>query len=396
MSSTGILSRFASIAVLVALATPGVAQTAPKCAADGCSVVAPRELSAASDTFDTLLKSAQGWRDKSDPGRALADLDQAIKHRPQSALAHYLRGMVLADRGNLEGAVDAFDRAVRLKGDFTEARRARGMANYKRREFVFALEDFARLPGSSGDVEIVAARGDMFVRMGDWDRALAELTTELSMRPGRYLAAARRGDAWRGKGNSDNALNEYALAARMAPAYWPARHARAGIYAERGEYDKALAEYDAVLRYAPRHGATFAQRCGVKVILDRPDAAGDCEAALEQTPDDQVALTWLGLIDYANGAFERARARLDAALEHKGAWPWANFSRALLLESLGDTSGAHKDMTAARRYTETPADWTRVQGELQRFRRGPWCGDPMPCGIVPSGTIPTSGCGCGP
>ena len=118
--------------------------------------------------------------------------------------------------------------------------------------------------------------------------------------------------------------------------------------------------------------------------------------ALALKPDDQVALTWSGLIDYANGAFDRARAELDAAIAQNGAWPRANYARALVRETLGDQSGAFRDMTAARRYTETPADWSRVQTEMSRFRRGPWCGERLPCAVVPSGNIPNAGCGCGP
>jgi tetratricopeptide (TPR) repeat protein len=233
--------------------------------------------------------------------------------------------------------------------------------------------------------------------MGDWDRALAELNRELALRPGHYLAVARRGDAWRGKGRLDAALNEYGLAARMAPGYWPARHARAVIYEERGEPDKALAEYDAVLRHAPKHGPSLAQRCGIQVVLRRlTDALPDCQAALGQKPDDQAALTWLALIDYANGAFERARAGLDTAIAQNGAWSRANYARALVRETLGDSSGAFKDMTAARRYTESPVEWQRVQAELSHFRRGPICRDPLPCGALPAGSIPASGCGCGP
>ncbi|HYC63996.1 MAG TPA: tetratricopeptide repeat protein [Reyranellaceae bacterium] len=371
-------------------------------ALDGCSLAIPRELSTTSDIFDALLSGAKAARERGDLAKALTDLDEAVKRRPQSALAHYLRGLTLGDRGELERAVDALDFAIRLKGDFTEAMRARGFAQYKRREFIFALEDFARvLPKNPTDVEIVAARGDMYVRMGDWDKALAELNRELALRPGHYLAVARRGDAWRGKGRTDAALNEYALAARLAPGYWPVRHARAVIYEERREYDKALAEYDAVRRHSPRHAPSLAQRCGIKTILDRlAEALPDCEAALQGhgrvKDDDQVALTWLGLIAYGLGDFVRAREMLDGAIAQKGAWPRANYARALLRETLGDTSGSFRDMTAARRYTESPADWERVQVELSRFRRGPWCHVPMPCGTIPAGSIKSDGCGCGP
>lgn len=193
------------------------------------------------------------------------------------------------------------------------------------------------------------------------------------------------------------ALNEYGLAARMAPGYWPMRHARAAIYEERGEYDKALAEYDAVLRHAPRHTLSLAQRCGVKVVLDRlTEARPDCEAAMQGKGDDQVALTWLGLIEYGLGDLAGARTALDSAIAQKGAWSRANYARSLLRETLGDPTGAFRDMTAARRYTESPAEWERVQAELSRFRRGPWCHVPMPCGAIPTGKIPAGGCGYGP
>jgi hypothetical protein len=64
--------------------------------------------------------------------------------------------------------------------------------------------------------------------------------------------------------------------------------------------------------------------------------------------------------------------------------------------ALGDSSGAFTDMTAARRYTESPDESQRVQAELSPFRRGPICRDPLPCGATAAGRVPASGCGCGP
>lgn len=207
MSGAVFSARLALLALSLAAAIPAVAQMPPppKCVAsiDGCSVVAPRELSAI-ENFDAFLKGAQQARERGDHAKALNDLDEAVKRRPQSALAHYLGGLTLGDRGDLERVVDAFDFAILLKGDFTEAMRARGFAQYKRREFVFALEDFALvLPSNPADVEIVAARGDMYVRMGEWDRALAELNREVALRrattspsPAAAMPGAARA-AWR-------------------------------------------------------------------------------------------------------------------------------------------------------------------------------------------------------
>lgn len=380
------------LATVPMLAGPAAAQHRPanKCAvkSDSCSLVIPPDLLQPGARAPLTVP----------PGVPTTRPNLYNVPNDNGAPAHFARGQALAASGELERAVEAFDAAIRLRPDYSEAIRARGFTQYQRREFVFALEDFARiLPANPGDVEIVAARGDMFVRMGDWDKAIAELTRELALRPGHYLAVARRGDAWRGKGRIDAALNEYAMAERMAPGYWPARHASAAIHEERGDYAKALAEYDAILRIAPKHGPSLAQRCAAKVMLDRlADALPDCKAALAIKPNDQVALTWSGLIDYTNGAFDRARDALDVAIALNGAWSRANYVRALVRETLGDQAGAFRDMTAARRYTEDPAVWARVQSELARFRQGPWCGERLPCGAIPSGNIKTAGCGCGP
>ena len=104
MSGATFSARLALLALSLAAAIPAFAQAPPpKCVAtvDGCSITAPRELSAVSDNFEVLLGTAKAARERGELAKALADLDRAVTLRPQSALAHYLRGLTLADRGEL-------------------------------------------------------------------------------------------------------------------------------------------------------------------------------------------------------------------------------------------------------------------------------------------------------
>ncbi len=54
--------------------------------------------------------------------KALADCEQALEYRPDYAEAHNLRGLILDALGNNEEAILAYQEAIRLQPDFTDAK----------------------------------------------------------------------------------------------------------------------------------------------------------------------------------------------------------------------------------------------------------------------------------
>ena len=67
-------------------------------------------------------------RDKGDLDGAITDYSKAIEIFPQLTGAYYGRGSALRDKGDLDGAIADYSKAIEIKPIFTDAYYARGRA----------------------------------------------------------------------------------------------------------------------------------------------------------------------------------------------------------------------------------------------------------------------------
>ena len=65
---------------------------------------------------------------KGDLEEALQDYDEAIRLKPDYALAFNNRGDARRAKGDIDGALQDYEQAIRLKPDFAEALESRGTA----------------------------------------------------------------------------------------------------------------------------------------------------------------------------------------------------------------------------------------------------------------------------
>ncbi len=138
------------------------------------------------------------------PGRALADLDEAIRLDPKYADPYTNRGDVWS-QGDFDRAIADYDEALRLNSRSVLAFSHRGIAYYYK---------------------------------GDYDRAIADYDEAIRLNPKYAAAYTNRGRAWYGKHDYDRALADLDKAIRLDP--------KDGIaYTDRGEVGQR--------RIRPRH-----------------------------------------------------------------------------------------------------------------------------------------------
>src|SRR5947209_14999987 len=81
---------------------------------------------------------------KGDLDGAIADYDRAISLNPTYALAYYNRGIARGDKGDLNGAIADYTKAVELNPDYVSAYYNRGNVRRERGELDEAVADYTK------------------------------------------------------------------------------------------------------------------------------------------------------------------------------------------------------------------------------------------------------------
>ena len=122
---------------------------------------------------------------KGDYDRAIQDYDQAIRLKPDYAIAFYNRGYAYQHKGDYDRAIQDYDQAVRLKPDDAAALNnrcwARAVANKALEAALSDCNESLRLrPDDAGTMH---SRGFVHFRMGRYDEAIADFDNSLSRDP---------------------------------------------------------------------------------------------------------------------------------------------------------------------------------------------------------------------
>src|ERR1051326_9117513 len=120
------------------------------------------------------------WGSKREFARALADFDQAIKLDPNNAnragaTAWNLKGRIQSMQGDVDGAIAAYEAAIRLDPKLGLAHQNRGDALKEKAEYARALESYDRaidLP--MREPSVYASRGLMHFYVGNFTKAAAD------------------------------------------------------------------------------------------------------------------------------------------------------------------------------------------------------------------------------
>ncbi len=250
-----------------------------------------------------------------DPNGALDSLAATLRLAPDHAPALNLRGLVLAERGDVDAAIASFTLAVRSQPGHARAHNNLGNS--------------------------LRAAG----RVAEAESAFAEA---VRIQPDYQLAHHNLGAVRQALGRHDDAAAAFAASVRLAAQFRPSWTGLAAVHREQGRLDDAIAACRHAIALDP--GASRAERLMLAELLteaglDR-DARQVYAEALAAHPDSLPAALGfhLGLpqiyadtaaVDAAREAFadglaalerdfDRTHAPLDAAATLE-AWRWSNF-----------------------------------------------------------------------
>ncbi len=103
-------------------------------------------------------------------------------------------------------------------------------------------------------------RGLAYKRKGQWDRAIADYSEAIRLKPDDAQVFNNRGNAYYFKGQLDRAIKDYDDAIRLKPDLAVVFSNRGNVYRMKGRFDRAIADYGEAIRLKPDNAQVFADR----------------------------------------------------------------------------------------------------------------------------------------
>jgi len=237
-------------------------------------------------------RSAEAWWErareqymKGEFEGAIACFDKALEIQPYQHEAWNNRGVALGNLGRLEDAIASYDKALEIKPDFHVAWNNRGNA---------------------------------LINLGRLEDAIASYDKALEIKPDLHEAWNNRGNALINLGRLEDAIASYDKALEIKPDFHVAWYSRGYALGNLGRLEDAIASYDKALEIKPDfHDAWYNRGLALYNLGRLEEAITSYDKALEIKPDFHVTWSHRGAALYNLGKLEEAIASLDKALEIK-------------------------------------------------------------------------------
>jgi tetratricopeptide (TPR) repeat protein len=242
-------------------------------------------------------------------------------------------------------------------------------------------------------------RGILFLESGNYDKAIADFTEAIRLKPGFLIAVENRSIANQSAGRIAEALADLAEVMRsddknaqllvrrgrlramnkefkeaeadfnQAVALEPKKAEflvqRGDLFAEQKQYDKANDDYAAAAKLAPNDPEPLVHRSNVFVDQKKfPNALVDLDAAVKLDPRNAEILIARGYVNFLAGNYEATVGDYEAAAKAEPRNPLVYNSRAWMLATCPDDK--YRDGKKAEEYARKSIEMT--QGKDPMFR----------------------------
>jgi tetratricopeptide (TPR) repeat protein len=271
------------------------------------------------ERFPAYFNRATVYGVRQEYDRTLADLNQVIRLQPDFALAYLKRGSVYHSKGDPDRALADYDQALRLQPDFAPAYLIRCELYQKKEDYERAITDCTQALKLQPDAATYHARGAAYALKGDYVRALADYDQALKLKPSFDVAVAvyrNRGAAYNGKGDYNGAVANYNEHLKLQPNDARAYNGRGWAYAQIGDFKRALADVNQALTLKPDEANFYDSRgFAYAGTGDYDRAIADYNQALKLKPDADYAYYHRGIVYRALGDYQKASADFKKTLE---------------------------------------------------------------------------------
>ncbi|GCL41655.1 tetratricopeptide repeat-containing S1 family peptidase [Dolichospermum planctonicum] len=255
-----------------------------------------------------VLKDLKRYRE------AEAAINKAIELSPRAAF-YINRGLVRADLGDKQGAIDDYNLAIKINPNIAQAYYNRGIV-----------------------------RDDL----GDKPGAIQDYNLAIKINPNDAYAYYNRGIVRYESGNKQEAIDDYTQAIKFNPNYANAYYGRGIVRNELGDKQGAIDDYTQAIKFNPNYANAYYGRGIVRNQLrDKQGAIDDYTQAIKINPNDAYAYYNRGIVRDELGDKQGAIDDYTQAIKFNPNYANAYYGRGIVYYQLGDKQKAREDLQRA-------------------------------------------------
>jgi len=231
-----------------------------------------RNCAADAETLASLWNEAVRAHQHGERAVARAAYGRLLELQPGFAPAHYLRGQVVLDDGELEAAHTDFIAALAAAPDFVDARVAAARTAIKAKNAASAAalceEGLVRRPA---DVGLWRSLGLAQLALHDWSAAVASFGRALALDPDDGETHYNHGVALQMLRSFKRAARAYRRALLFRPELVDADYNLGVVFQQQGNAEAAIGAYKTVLKLNPTHASAYKNLGEVLLATGRID-----------------------------------------------------------------------------------------------------------------------------
>ncbi len=175
------------------------------------------------------------------------------------------KGMMAGKEGNFELAIEHFSRCIE-EGELTPvssvtAHYNRGTAHQQNGELDEAIQDYDKVIGlDPNHLPAFYNRGTIYESRGDYGRAIADYKEVVRLNPAHPYAHVNRGNSYQRLGQYDRAIQDYDEVIRLYPQLALAYYNRGNAYYHTSQHAEAVRDYEEAIRLDPNYAQAYYSR----------------------------------------------------------------------------------------------------------------------------------------
>ena len=203
---------------------------------------------------------------------AIDAYNKALSIRPNIAEIYNNIGIILKDQGKLEEAIDAYNKALSIKPDYAEAYNNKGYALKDQVKLEESIDAFSKALSIKPDyAEAYNNMGITLKHQGKLEEAIDSYNKALSIKPDYAKAYNNKGTALRDQNKLQQAIGAFNKALSLKPCYAEAYNNLGTAFQDQGNFEEARSAYRKALSIKPDYAKAHLNLSYIKKYKEDDD-----------------------------------------------------------------------------------------------------------------------------